>query len=621
VPGMTSGVDTNDPVLEAAFRSALLHQGAIVLAIVLALVLAHGLFRRGGTSGSGPGTDAQSPEPEASARRFLRVSFGLLWIIDGILQAQPEMAAGLPSQVAAPGAAASPGWVQAVVNAGGSIWSYHPVQAAAAAAWIQLGLGLWLLAAPRGWSSRLAALGTIGWGLVVWIFGEAFGAIFAPGLSWLNGAPGAVVLYIVAGALLALPPRAWASQRLGRLLLTGIGAFWLGMAVLQAWPGRGYWTRGETGTLSSMISDMAGLTQPDWQAKMINGAALFSDYNAFGVNLVAVLGLALAGAGLLAGAGMPAPRALLRRDGWRWGPPRPRVLRRTLIGATAFCLVVWVFVQDFGVPGGLGTDPNSMIPWVVLLWTGRRAVTSPIPDTERPRPARQLGRSVSELAGTLRAVLSSGRAVTATGAFGMVLVGVVPLALVTGSPRADPLIARAIAGESMTVNRPAPDFRLVSQSGQPVSLASLRGTVTLLTFIDPRCVTYCPVATEFKEAGTRLGSAGRQVRLVAIAASQFHYSPADIGAFNRAYGLDAVPNWLFLTGSATQLQHAWGSYGIFVSHMSPASSVMTDLVFVIDKTGRIREEIRDNPGPGTVSTRSSYATLLSGAAMRLLSAS
>jgi hypothetical protein len=45
---------------------------------------------------------------------------------------------------------------------------------------------------------------------------------------------------------------------------------------------------------------------------------------------------------------------------------------------------------------------------------------------------------------------------------------------------------------------------------------------------------------------------------------------------------------------------------------------MTDLVFVIDKDGRIREEIRDNPGPGTTFTRSSFATLLSGAALHVL---
>jgi hypothetical protein len=35
----------------------------------------------------------------------------LLWILDGFLQAQPKMAAGLPSQVIQPVAANSPAWV------------------------------------------------------------------------------------------------------------------------------------------------------------------------------------------------------------------------------------------------------------------------------------------------------------------------------------------------------------------------------------------------------------------------------------------------------------------------------------------------------------------------------
>ena len=47
------------------------------------------------------------------------------------------------------------------------------------------------------------------------MFGEAFGGIFAPGLTWLFGAPGAVLIYAVAGALIALPERAWRTRRLG----------------------------------------------------------------------------------------------------------------------------------------------------------------------------------------------------------------------------------------------------------------------------------------------------------------------------------------------------------------------------------------------------------------------
>jgi cytochrome oxidase Cu insertion factor (SCO1/SenC/PrrC family) len=633
---MTSGVNTNDPVLEAAFRAAVLQQCGIAVAIFLALMLAYGLLRRrAAVAGPQPAADkADSWEP--AARRFLRISFGILWVIDGILQAQPDMAAGLPSQVAEPGAAASPGWVQAVVNAGGTIWAFHPVQSAAATVWIQLGLGLWLLLAPSGWWSRLAGLGTVAWGLVVWVFGEDFGAIFAPGLSWLSGAPGAVVLYIAAGALLALPPRAWASPWLARLLLSCIGLFWIGMAVLQAWPGRGYWQGGEDGTLSSMISNMAGLAQPGWQAAMINGVALFSSYNAVLVNLIAVLGLLLAGGGLLSGAGMPAPGRLLRRGRLSWGPPRRRVLRVTIIASIAFCLVVWVLIQDFGVPGGLGTDPNSMVPWSLLLWSGYRAtsIRQPLPAQARPdaRPSPLVAAAGSRLAAlrpgaigqtVSRVVLAaSPRSVTSLGAFAVVFLGTVPLAFAAASPNADPLIARSIAGESMAMNRPAPDFHLMSQSGQPVSLATLRGTVTLLTFLDPKCVAACPVATEFKEAGALLGGADSHVRLVAIAASQLHYSLADTQALDRADGMDTVPNWLFLTGSQAELETAWGKYGIFVSHMAPgSSSVMTDLVFVIDVSGRIREEIRDNPGPGTISTRSSFATLLSGSARHALSAS
>ena len=171
----------------------------------------------------------------------LRVGFGLIWILDGILQAQPKMAGGLASQVIQPTAAASPSWVQHVVNWGGTIWSFHPIAAGAASVWIQIGIGIWLLVARSGPWSRLAGLASVAWGLVVWVFGESFGGIFAAGLSWLTGAPGAVLIYVVAGALIALPEDAWRSPRLGRLLLGGIGVFFIGMAVLQAWPGRGFW--------------------------------------------------------------------------------------------------------------------------------------------------------------------------------------------------------------------------------------------------------------------------------------------------------------------------------------------------------------------------------------------
>ena len=162
MPGMNSGININDPTVTAAFRAALAHQGLIALAIVVLIALLWTASKawlppraEAADDGRGPGL-AWSAEP--AGRRLLRIGFGLLWVFDGILQAQPAMAAGLPSQVIQPTAASSPGWVQHLVNWGGTTWSYHPIQAGAASVWIQVGIGIWLLVAPVGLWSRAAGL-------------------------------------------------------------------------------------------------------------------------------------------------------------------------------------------------------------------------------------------------------------------------------------------------------------------------------------------------------------------------------------------------------------------------------------------------------------------------------
>lgn len=613
MPGMDSGLNTDDPTLVAAFRSALLQQAVIIIVIFLALLLAYGIIRARRAAAASPRPPGapeptQSPEPtqrprsEPKARRVLRIGFGVLWIVDGILQAQPQMAGGLPSQVVAPSAAASPGWVQDVVNFGGMVWSFHPVQAAASAVWIQAGLGLWLVCAESGWPSRLAGLASAAWGLVVWVFGESFGGIFAPGLSWLTGAPGAVVLYMVAGIAVALPWQAWAGPRPGRLLLGGIGLFWIGMAVLQAWPGRGFWG-GSDGTLTGMVQGMAGLPQPHAQAMIVSSFASFVSAHGLAVNLFAVVALGLAGLTFLSG--------------------RPRVLRVAVPAAIVFCLADWVLVQDLGMPGGLGTDPNSMVPWSLLLAAGYLAVTKAPDLPERRVAAVQPLRfwSIALRPTTLRQAMAgaTARSVVALGAVGAVLVGTAAMAVASVNRTADPILARAISGETVTLDQPAAGFRLISQSGQPVSLASLRGKTVLLTFLDPLCTTDCPVPLELTSASGLLGASGQNVELVAIVANPRQFGIAFTRSLDQREGLANVPNWLFLTGTLTQLEGVWGDYGIHVAHMAPGSSLMSDLVFVIDKDGRIRQEIRDNPAPGTISTRSSFATLLRDAARQTMS--
>ncbi len=154
--GMNSGINVNDPTVVAAFKAALLHQGIIALVIFALLGFAWVTVRAwlpaaaDGGAGAGTGDAAGTAAAEPSWRMVLRIGFGLLWVFDGVLQAQPKMAIGLPSQVIEPAAASSPHWVQVVVNWAGTAWSYHPMQAGASAVWIQVGIGVWMLVAVRG---------------------------------------------------------------------------------------------------------------------------------------------------------------------------------------------------------------------------------------------------------------------------------------------------------------------------------------------------------------------------------------------------------------------------------------------------------------------------------------
>jgi len=629
MPGMNSGLNDNNSTLVAAFRAALLHQGLYVLLIFAILAVAWVSAREW----LRPARKPRPTTPEPAWRELLRISFGVIWIFDGLLQAQPDMPAGLPSQVIEPTAASSPIWVQHVVNWAGATWSYHPIQASASAVWIQLGIGVWLIAAPRGTWSRLAGLASVAWGLVVWVFGEAFGGIFAPGLTWLFGAPGAALFYCAAGALIALPERAWRSPRLGRLVLSGMGLFFIGMAVLQAWPGRGFWQgrlHGAQGTLTSMVTSMATTPQPSFISRVVASFGSFTDAHGFAVNLFAVIALAAIGSGLLSAA---LPEVGLRA-------PAPWLIRATVIAVIVLCLADWVLIEDFGFFGGLGTDPNSMIPMALVIVAGYlalRPAPAPVAETaaapEPSEPATAAAEPAaaprregwqSQPARLARAFGAAGTGVVvAIWAIAIVILGAAPMALAQANNNASPIIAQAIDGNAAPLDFKAPAFTLTDQNGKQVSLASLRGKVVLLTFLDPVCTNDCPeIAQEFKGADQVLGAKARDVELVAIVANPLYHSVAYTRAFDTQERLANVPNWLYLTGNLAQLRQAWKNYAI-AAQILPSGGMIahTDVAYVIDRSGYTRNELDFDPGPGSASSESSFSVELTQTAEQLLRSS
>jgi cytochrome oxidase Cu insertion factor (SCO1/SenC/PrrC family) len=611
------------------------------------LSLAWVTFREWQPPGAGagrgdPATVGTGPA-EPAWRQVLRVGFGLLWVFDGILQAQPAMAVGLPSKVIEPIAASSPRWVQHLVNWAGTTWSYHPVQAGAAAVWIQIGIGLWLLFAARGSLSRLAGLASAGWAVVVWVFGESFGGIFAPGLSWLTGAPGAAAFYCVAGALVALPVRCWRGRALGRLMAGGTAVFLAGMAVLQAWPGRGYWqgsVRGQAGPLASMAGAMAGTPQPAALSDLVSGFGGFVRAHGFAVNLLVVTVLGLLAAAFAVAAVTGGAPARGTAPGGASARLLPWLTRGPVILLAALCLADWVLVQDFGFFGGLGTDPNSMIPVGLLaaaayLALARAPATAAMPAGEtaggegpqrQPGPAwrRRLSAVQVRPAALSRSLgAASLRTVLSASAVGVIILGAIPMAAAQASSTASPVLADAIGGSSAPLNSPAPGFALTDQDGRHVTLASLRGKAVLLTFLDPVCVTDCPlIAQEFRQAGILLAADAGRVELVAVNLSPLYSSLAYTRAFDRQEQLAGVRNWLFLTGSPAQLGPVWRRYGL-ASQTAPAGAMLlhSDTAFVIGPSGRLREELNFDPGPGTAATKASWAARLADAGRQALAAS
>jgi cytochrome oxidase Cu insertion factor (SCO1/SenC/PrrC family) len=110
--------------------------------------------------------------------------------------------------------------------------------------------------------------------------------------------------------------------------------------------------------------------------------------------------------------------------------------------------------------------------------------------------------------------------------------------------------------------------------------------------------------------------------MVAIVANPTYYSTQFTQAFDRQEGLSAVPDWRYLTGTLTQLRSAWQQYGVTVENLpAGAMSAHNDLAFVIDRAGVIRQEIDADPGPGTTSTRSSFAALFAADVRQALSRS
>src|SRR3984885_15570961 len=130
-------LSTANPAIVSAFQSTLLHQLLIVLVVLLVIAVAWNLLRGAQLRRAVAAREQNLVDDEVVdrsseplARRILRIGFGLVWVFDGILQAQSAMPIGLANQAIKPAANGSPSWVVHLVNSGVLIWNNLPITAA-----------------------------------------------------------------------------------------------------------------------------------------------------------------------------------------------------------------------------------------------------------------------------------------------------------------------------------------------------------------------------------------------------------------------------------------------------------------------------------------------------------
>jgi hypothetical protein len=291
--------------------------------------------------------------------RGIQIALGVIWLLDGLFQFKSFMYThGIVSEVFAPAAKGQPSFVGGPMDTFDDFYGRDLTLWNTLAGEIQVAIGLGLIVSRK--TVRPALLVSFAWAFVVWWFGEGFGGLTSNTLpAPLMGAPGAVILYAIVGALV-WPRRLGAHSRNRRSPADGglLGergglAVWSALWALSA----GLWlanvNRAKDAT-SEMIKSMAEAS-PHWLASVQNWAV----HHTQGHGTTIAVALAIVSLAVAVGV---------------WRPLRWPALWIGIVLSLAY----WLFGQSLGGPFWAegATDVNAA-PLFVLLAASLFPVAQP----------------------------------------------------------------------------------------------------------------------------------------------------------------------------------------------------------------------------------------------------
>jgi protein SCO1/2 len=139
-----------------------------------------------------------------------------------------------------------------------------------------------------------------------------------------------------------------------------------------------------------------------------------------------------------------------------------------------------------------------------------------------------------------------------------------------------------------------PDVPFIDQRGKPFVMSSLRGEDVILSFIYTRCQDprMCPlISAQFGRIQSLIGK--RDLHLVEVTLDPTYDRPPVLARYGTLFGADPK-HWTLAVGDAGQTLDFAAKFGITAFPDPSIGIIHSEDTVIIDKTGRIIEEITEN---------------------------
>lgn len=147
-------------------------------------------------------------------------------------------------------------------------------------------------------------------------------------------------------------------------------------------------------------------------------------------------------------------------------------------------------------------------------------------------------------------------------------------------------------GVPVSPAKQAPDFTLINQFGEEVSLRDFRGKVVVVSFLYTSCPTVCPViAHKFMKAAEELGDQARDdIVFIAVTVDPERDTQERVKEYSLKNGM--LDKWQYLTAEKRDVEQVWKAYNIYVKkNIDEEGNYLVDhttTVIIIDKKGSLR---------------------------------